>query len=425
MGLVAAGMQSSEVKEDGRVMTEVSIRLGALQYGQSRDVFIRAGGKVDEQVEARLEYSRMTAGVYSVSGTPAAPLSEEEEAYHMSRAQVCAAIGSLYRLSHGEAVLHPSHATLAPRLSSLAQTLPAASFPSDPQNASLLAELDRSSDGQIPLAASPQFLEDWGEHYLLGLKCAHERQVCNSFKDPGPLMYGVRSGLFVECRDRLDAAFDGIEPPRGSLRTEYTGVRDMSVYRSSAAPCFAGETVVGVRGGGVMMKELRRGVVVETLVGERRVVAVLKTPVKGQIVCRVGDVLVTPWHPVSADGEEWVFPAEATSQDPVLYSGAVYSVLLEESPDPAAHAISVSGLWGVTLGHGVLGGDDARAHAFLGDYGAVGRELEGLGEEDGVVVGGGVRRDGRGVVCGFVPFVAGRSSVGCGARVGGAVCLAV
>lgn len=427
MGLVAAGVHSCQVKEGGRVMTELSIHLGALQYGQSRDVFIRATGQVVEPVEARLEYSRMTAGVYSVSAVPAPPPSPEEEAYHVSRAQVCAAIGSLYRLSHGEAVLHHSHAALAPQLSSLARTLPASSFPSDPRNASLLAELDASSDGQIPLAASPKFLQGWGKHYLLGLKCAHERQVCNSFKDPGPLMYGAGSALFVECRDALDAAFDGIKPPKGSLRTEYTGVRDMSVYRNSSGPCFAGETVVAVQGGSVMMEELRRGMVVETPVGGSRVLSVLETPVEGQIVCRVGGVLVTPWHPVSADGKEWIFPAEATSQDPILYSGAVYSVLLEESPDPTAHAISVGGgLWGVTLGHGVLAGDDARAHAFLGDHGAVGMELEALGEGgDGVVVGGGVRRDDRGVVCGFVPYIASRGGVGRGVRFGGATCVAV
>src|SRR5690606_31722655 len=125
-----------------------------------------------------------------------------------------------------------------------------------------------------------------------------------------------------------------------------------------------------------------RGMVVETPVGGRRVASVLKTPVEGQIICRVGDVLATPWHPVSPDGENWVFPAGATSLDPVLYTGAVYSVLLEASPDPAAHAISVGGggYWGVTLGHGVVAGDDVRSHEFLGDHGAVGRELEALGE---------------------------------------------
>lgn len=428
MGLVAAGVQTVDVEEDGRVMREVSIHLGALQYGQSRDVFIRAGVPVNEPVEATLQYSRMTAAEYSVSGTPAARVSPEEEAYHISRAQVCTAIGSLYRLSHGEHVLHPSHTLLAPLLPSLSKTLPASNFPSDPRNASLLAELDSTSDGQIPLAASPQFLHDWGAHYLVGLKCAHEKQVCNSFKDPGPLMYGVNSPLFAQCRDRLDAAFDGIEPPKGSLRTEYTGVRDMSVYRSSSAPCFAGETIVGVEGGRVMIRELKRGMVVKTPVGGRRVVSVLKTPAEGQIICRVGDVLVTPWHPVSPDGENWIFPAEATSRDPELYTGAVYSVLLEASPDPAAHAISVgSGHWGVTLGHGVLTGDDVRAHAFLGDYGAVGRELEVLGGGEGVVVGGGVRRDARGVVCGFAPFVAKERDGlgGSGVRVGDGMCVAV
>lgn len=155
--------------------------------------------------------------------------------------------------------------------------------------------------------------------------------------------------------------------------------------------------------------------VVETPRGARVAIAILKTPVSGQVVCDVGDVLVTPWHPVSTDGgSTWVFPAEITKGAPVRYTGAVYSVLLEGGDEPAGHALAVGerGLWGVTLGHGVVGGaGDVRAHAFLGNHAAVGKELErleirnGVQREDGVVVGGGVERDGLGLVCGFVPYV--------------------
>jgi len=42
-------------------------------------------------------------------------------------------------------------------------------------------------------------------------------QVCNSFKDPGPLMYGKESPLFIKCRDRLDEAFDALPAPTGTV----------------------------------------------------------------------------------------------------------------------------------------------------------------------------------------------------------------
>lgn len=425
VGLLAAGVNTTEVDGPAGKITEVTIRLGALQYGQSRDLYLRdknpdGKGFSKESVEATLTYSRMTPGVYSVSAsslnTP--PLSDSESAYHVSRSQVCAALGSLYTLaSDAEHIVRPHKpAERESIIGALADSIPARGFPDEARNASLLAELNGEKDGQIPLAAGEAYFGQWGAHYLLGLKSAHERQACNSFKDYGPLMYGVDSPLFARCRDALDKVFDELEPPEGSLGTTYEGPRDMSSYRNVAGPCFAGETVVGVleegKGEGeVCMSELRRGMVVRTPLGGRRVEKVLKTPVMGQVVCRVGDVLVTPWHPVSRDGASWGFPAEMMEEGPIRYSGAVYSVLLEDGGAAVGHALSVGklGLWGVTLGHGVLGGEDARAHAFLGDHAAVRGELEalegsGAAREDGVVVGGGVRRDEGGLVCGFVGY---------------------
>lgn len=413
LGLMAAGVHTAEVIEDGQERTEATIQLGAIQYGQSRDLFIRAKNLSGlEGVGATLSYSRMTPAVYAVSATDGGPLPPAEEAYHASRAQVCAALGSIYLINNVGEYYAPTldPAERAAAFSGLPGTLPARGFPEDARNASLLAELDASADGQIPLAASKLYFLLWGTHYLLGLKSAHERQACNSFKDHGPLMYGADSPLFVKCRDVLDEVFDTLEAPKGSISTTYTGPRDMRSYRSASGPCFAGETPVRVVGeGAVRVEDLRRGMVVETPLGERRVEAVLKTPVEGQVVCRVGDVLVTPWHPVSKDGS-WVFPAEVTEEGPVKYTGAVYSVLLEDG-ESAGHAIAVGnkGLWGVTLGHGVSEGEDVRAHAFLADHAAVKRELEALekngARDDGVVVGGGVKRDEKGLVCGFAPYV--------------------
>lgn len=63
----------------------------------------------------------------------------------------------------------------------------------------------------------------------------------------------------------------------------------------------------------------------------------------------------------------------------------------------------VGGVWCVTLGHGVVDGDDVRAHGFFGDWERCVGELKGLPRgRNGVVRCGGVKRDGvTGLACGF------------------------
>lgn len=159
---------------------------------------------------------------------------------------------------------------------------------------------------------------------------------------------------------------------------------------------------------------LRKGQLVQTPAGPRAVRAILKTRVRRTTMCRVGeagDLVVTPWHPVlrskreEDNGKEdggWAFPAEIAEQT-VEYSGVICSVLLECDGDADAHAIRIGGVWGVTLGHGILSGSDIRAHSFLGNYEAVSAEFAALGpSEDGVYHSAGVRRDtDSGKVCGF------------------------
>ena len=116
---------------------------------------------------------------------------------------------------------------------------PPPSNPTDPTK-----DTASSWTGQIALALlNPAYYRRWGAHYLPSLAGAHARQVCNSFKDAGPLRYGVDSPLFQECRDRLDAAFDKLPAPEPSL---YVGDADgqvpvqMGWYNNVGNGCFAG-----------------------------------------------------------------------------------------------------------------------------------------------------------------------------------------
>jgi hypothetical protein len=467
------GKEISHAGARSDVAQRMRIKLGNLQYGQSRDVFLKmstslAHGKSAKEspplVHAEVFYQRPSSLTMTTDPHPAAQvpvagygnileetgLPPTEAAYHESRARTCQFLSSLFPMSSTEVHEPIKLCHLQDKrdeLTLLINNLPAQRYKdSDARNRSLVEDLaGLDPKGQISLAVgNTAYFSRWGTHYLLSLLNAHTRQVCNSFKDPGPLQYGVDSPLFVECRDRLDSAFDNLPAPEPSLppRTRivsfgghasnhssgpFSGHHQtrfsMSRYHNPMGICFAGSTPVelapspshlaGSRKRTIPIRMLRRGMMVRTPLGARRVAAVLKTRVEGETLCRVpGGVLVTPWHPISGGGgggaanKQWVFPAQV-AVGTVRYAGCVYSVMLQRDGDERAHALRVGQIWGVTLGHGLTseGGnnDDVRVHEFFGDYDKVAAALVKLGVSgNGVAVGRGVVRDSEsGLVVGF------------------------
>jgi hypothetical protein len=83
----------------------------------------------------------------------------------------------------------------------------------DERNKSLIDDLS----GQVRLALKDQYFTRWGQHFLQCIHNAHAKQLCNSFKDPGPLQYGKDSPLFKKCKDKLDRLFDILPPPKPSV----------------------------------------------------------------------------------------------------------------------------------------------------------------------------------------------------------------
>ncbi|KAK1671615.1 von Willebrand factor type A domain-containing protein [Colletotrichum godetiae] len=398
---------------------ELSISLGNLQYGQSRDIYLRvdAPAKLTSEnavVKASIQYSRMASSIHGQSTSQSllvpTTLPESELAYHLSRSKICSFLSTIIPIApDGE---HKALFRISPEkikeLKALIKDLPAKGFPSDPNNKSLVEDLEGAQPkGQVSLAlTNEEYYKKWGVHYIPSYLNAHTRQICNTFKDPGPLRYGDDSPLFIACRNRLDHAFDSIPPPKPSNQHTAThrGRVSMSHYNSSSGVCFIASTPVRLASSRIVpIKALRRGVAVQTPSGPRRVVAILKTPVEREIMCRVGELVVTPWHPLSLDGgKTWTFPANIADQ-PVRYTGCIYSVLLQPNRDSKAHAINVAGKWGVTLGHGIVTGQDSRAHQFFGNYRKVVRSLRRIGvSKKGVAMGGGVSRDSAtGLVSGF------------------------
>ncbi|VUC37867.1 unnamed protein product [Clonostachys rosea] len=423
---------------DGSQIT-LTMELGNLQYGQTRDIYILAKGigndPFDEKgvtcVTAHLEYfpsggKPKRAAHATCSMLADSELSPNEIAYHESRTLISKFLSSIFPAnvkSVYQAIKHEQLKAKVAELPELIKELPAQKF-DDVLNQSLVEDLaGEEPRGQISIALrTPENFRKWGIHYLPSIHNAHTRQICNSFKDPGPLQYGAKSPLFLACRDRLDNAFDELPAPEPSaphLRYATSSSHptsnhpfsnrpfSMSRYHNPMGSCFAGSTPVELASGRrVAIRKLRRGVKVRTPAGVRKVAVVLKTPVTEETMCQVkGGILVTPWHPIAGDSnaKAWGFPAYVTERN-VRYTGFVYSVMLQRGDgNPKGHAMRVGDVWGVTLGHGIVSGNDSRAHAFFGDYRRVAKAFLGMGiDKAGVVVGAGVERDTRtGVVSGF------------------------
>ena len=308
------------------------------------------------------------------------------------------------------------------------------SLPNHPDAVALASDIS----GEVVLALSEQKnWTKWGMHYFPALACAHQRQQCSNFKDVGLQVYGQHSPLFIKSRDELDAAFDKLPPPKHFRRPvnpristpattapsgmtsgnyQSTSVSMASYYNRSCGPCFAGECQVMLEGGKVALQDLKRGMKVVTPKGTRRVGAVVRTVIESErvMMCRIGELRVTPWHPVRIRGK-WVFPANVVEAQ-LEECDAIYSVLLEADADVDAHAFEVEGVTAVTLGHGLVAskGGDARAHPFFGSYTKVLdslKDLAGFEGEDGVTHCVGVHRDSADLICGFAKPAADTTSL--------------
>ncbi|KUI69456.1 hypothetical protein VM1G_04919 [Cytospora mali] len=442
---------------------EMMVSLGNIQYGQTRDIYLqwKSNPENDDElsppfINVALQYSQMTGTQYtshasrSLRDLSFTTMSDAEIAYHISRSRICVFLSELFPIDplgehRASQPMQQYYEMCESEPRDFIASLPATHFPKDIKCNALLQDLHGPEPlGQISLALSRKdYFTKWGQHYLPSLHGAHARQQCNSFKDPGPLQYGVDSPLFIKCRDALSNAFDdlpapkpsnirpprhrgGAPPPGGARHRGLARFINMSLYNSSSAPCFAGHTRVRLAGGRhVRISSLRKGVCVATPLGPREVAAVLVTPVRRVEMVRLEGVLVTPFHPVALptddpatgrdEGYGWVFPAQVRPLEVVRYSGAIYSVLLQRSEGVGAHAIALRGeggdvpFWGVTLGHGMMreeGRNDVRTHRFFGDYDRVVRSLEGLRvRTDGLVLGGGVKRNKTtGLVNGFKAY---------------------
>jgi hypothetical protein len=398
-----------------------SIRVGDLQYGQSRDIIVKLpsecfGCNAKQAVNVTARYSPHTLAADAPMPRITRTLERSHEVgssvvlqHHVYRLSFVCAVSELFQNSKKR--------TTCPITGSQFERILTNHI-----NNPVLKEYEPSTaltldiTSQVIQGLEPKHWSRWGMHYLPSLARSHKRQQCSNFKDEGLQVYGRDSSIFTSTRDSIDKMFDSLPPPEPSLKDRpvyragssapatYTRVASMSTYRSKAAPCFAGWCLVDTGDSqSVKVSDLRRGTVVRTPNGTARIANVLRTVCPGRVMdlCSVGRLTITPWHPINHE-EAWVFPAEVC-EPKLMLCDYVYSILLEPSSNPETHALCIEGTWCVTLGNGCA--DLVRGHAFLGDYarvvGAL-SQLDGFYDESGVVDSAGVARDKTtGLVCGF------------------------
>ena len=227
--------------------------------------------------------------------------------------------------------------------------------------------------GQIALA--PRYYQKWGKHYLRAYRSALENEQCMNFKDPGLQIFG--GSLFKELTAEGVEIFKSIPlmDPTGSTATA-TATTVIASHGGSAAPpmpsfnaslfhnasggCFLGYCKVWLADGcTIKIQDLKPGDKVMSFGGTDTVVAVVKCSTKNkfQDICYLGELAITPWHPILVKGE-WVFPADIVEPD-IYETHSVYNVVLTED-----HIMNVGGHWCVTLGHGFK--EPVVAHPFFG-----------------------------------------------------------
>jgi hypothetical protein len=100
------------------------------------------------------------------------------------------------------------------------------------------------------------------------------------------------------------------------------------------------------------LDELKRGMLMRTLDGQGHVATIVQMAIlHGKMLLRV-----TPWHLIFVEWEGtsmWVFPASVIKPEPMACD-AVDLVKLDKAEDVATHSVSISGMWCITLGHGLM-----------------------------------------------------------------------
>lgn len=187
-----------------------SIKLGTLQYGQSKDIVLHVA--VPEGTSGI--FLKGTCTYVGPRGTAAAeftcsqPASDDAGQRLEVDVQTC-------RLRFTETVskaleLASNQSGDLTKAADIMEAF-AKAIPSGGQDERLGALREDVTGQAFEAVSRMDWYVDWGSHYLRSLARAHLLQQCNNFKDPGVQIYGGR--LFEKVREVADDMFLSLPPP--------------------------------------------------------------------------------------------------------------------------------------------------------------------------------------------------------------------
>jgi hypothetical protein len=259
----------------------------------------------------------------------------------------------------------------------------------------LMSEI--KADGQVvigtqgTLTNGQSYWTRWGRHYIPAYLRAHELQQRMNFKDAALQNYGSKN--FETIQTIGDHVFGTVDPfdPTGTKKEKYSPYDRVisptsasytrgasppqsaprSVMRSVGSPmmsltqplggCWApGSKIKMASGFWASIEDVRKGHEVWTIAGSATVEYAIEIDTKQpkQPMVLLGELLITPWHPV-LDKMVWTHPADMGSIQDYAVS-KVYNLVLSRG-----HIVNVSGILTVTLGHGFKG--QTIEHAYFGN----------------------------------------------------------
>ena len=237
-------------------------------------------------------------------------------------------------------------------------------------------------EGQVHMA--PKYWLTWGKPYIRAYLKAHETQTCMNFKDPGLQIYGGE--LFHSHQEMGDDIFCKLPPleptghsyisPAAAATIAAAGPVSMATtfYNPVGSGCFAPQCQVLMADGTRWpIEKIKPKDLVWTPDGPASVLlhVSLGSYNKVRQMCRIGNLLITPWHPIH-DSSRWIFPEDILPSEECTMP-IVYNLVLSHG-----HIINVEDILSVTLGHGFT--EDVLKHDF---FGSKQRILEALSKQPG------------------------------------------
>ena len=248
-------------------------------------------------------------------------------------------------------------------------------------NSQLIQELLENISDQLFMAASEQYYNKWGKHYMYSFLNALKHQINNNFKDKVVQNFG--GTMFYQLQDELNNIVANVSPPPPSRTYQgqtYT-VQSMSSFNNRSNPCFSGYNKVKMAYDDSFkyVKDIKRGDHVWTPCGVTTVKLVVKTLCKDNLtdLCKVGNLTVTPWHPIKYE-DNWCFP-DTLAPARLSQCEAVYSFVLDKY-----HIMNIENFDVICLAHGYT--DGVLAHEFWGTQKIINNLKSKEGFDDGLVV---------------------------------------